>query len=168
MITIQSSHDSDSFHINMDIVMPKMPCDVVALTVEDQMGNRVSDYYGELKKHRISSTGEEISVETWDEKNAGRQDVADRIEQEIKDGQGCRLSGFIEAIRVPGNFYISHSGFGDIRMWLAQRGYSLDNSFTINHMSFGKLEDFDTIAKHYPDAGVMHPLDGFERKLPED
>jgi len=35
MITIQSSHDSDKFHINMDIVMPYMPCDVIALTVED-------------------------------------------------------------------------------------------------------------------------------------
>ena len=80
MITIQSSHDSDSFHINMDIVMPLMPCDVIALTVEDQMGNRVSDYYGELKKHRISSTGEELSIETWEEKSSNRQDVADRIE----------------------------------------------------------------------------------------
>lgn len=119
MIAIQSSHDSDKFHINMDIVMPFMPCDVVALTVEDQMQNRVSDYYGELHKHRLTKDGEEISVETWEEKNQNRQVVADRIEQELKDGQGCRLSGFIDAVRVPGNFYISHSGFGDIKMWLA-------------------------------------------------
>ena len=99
----------------MDIVMPYMPCDVIALTLEDQMGNQVSDYYGELHKHRISKEGEEISVETWEEKNMNRQEVADRIEQELKDEQGCRLSGFIEALRVPGNFYLSHSGFGDIK-----------------------------------------------------
>ena len=53
-------------------------------------------------------------------------------------------------------------------MWLAQKGYSLNNSFKINHLSFGEPRDFKEIAARYPDAGVMHPLDGFERKLPED
>ena len=80
MITIQSSHDSDKFHINLDIVMPFMPCDVIGLTLEDQMGNRVTDYYGELHKHRLSNRGEELSIETWEEKNANRQEVANRIE----------------------------------------------------------------------------------------
>ena len=35
MITIQSSHESDKFHINLDVVMPYMPCDVIGLTLED-------------------------------------------------------------------------------------------------------------------------------------
>ena len=35
MITIQSSHDADKFHINLDVVMPFMPCDVIGLTLED-------------------------------------------------------------------------------------------------------------------------------------
>ena len=35
MITIQSSHDADKFHINIDVVMPFMPCDVIGLTLED-------------------------------------------------------------------------------------------------------------------------------------
>ena len=133
------------------------------------MGNRVNDYYGELHKHRLDSDGEELSIETWEEKNANRQDVANRIEQEIKDKQGCRLSGFVEAVRVPGSFYISHSGFGDVKMWLMQKGYTnLDNSFKINHLSFGERKDFDEIARKYPDAGVMHPLDGFERMKPAE
>ena len=80
MITIQSSHDADKFHVNLDIVMPFMPCDVIGLTIEDKMGNRVNDYYGELHKHRLNSDGEELSIETWEEKNANRQDVANRIE----------------------------------------------------------------------------------------
>ena len=80
MITIQSSHDSDKFHINLDIVMPYMPCDVIGLTLEDQMNNRVTDYYGELHKHRLNSDGEELSIETWEEKSANRQEVANRIE----------------------------------------------------------------------------------------
>ena len=68
MITIQSSHESDKFHINIDVVMPYMPCDVIGLTLEDSMNNKVTDYYGELHKHRLSSDGEELSIETWEEK----------------------------------------------------------------------------------------------------
>ena len=40
-------------------------------------------------------------------------------------------------------------------------GYILDNSFTINHLSFGEKKNFARIAKQFPDAGVEHPLDGF-------
>ena len=54
-------------------------------------------------------------------------------------------------------------------MWLMQKGYTnFDNSFKINHLSFGERKDFDEIARRYPDAGVMHPLDGFERMKPEE
>ena len=54
-------------------------------------------------------------------------------------------------------------------MWLQTKGYdALDNSFKINHLSFGEKKDFIEIARKYPDAGVMHPLDGFERMKPVD
>ena len=48
------------------------------------------------------------------------------------------------------------------------KGYRFNNSFVINHLSFGEKQDFETIAAHYPDTGVMHPLDGFARDLPDD
>jgi len=32
-ISIQSSHDTDTFHINIDVVMPRMPCDIVGLSL---------------------------------------------------------------------------------------------------------------------------------------
>ena len=47
-------------------------------------------------------------------------------------------------------------------------GYKLDNSFKINHLSFGVLHEFDQIATDFPDAGVIHPLDGFEVTKPMD
>ena len=47
-------------------------------------------------------------------------------------------------------------------------GYKLDNTFLINHLSFGKKEDFKSIALQFPDAGVMHPLDGFGMVKPAD
>ena len=30
-IGIQTTHNSDKFHINIDIVLPRMPCDVIGL-----------------------------------------------------------------------------------------------------------------------------------------
>ena len=65
--------------------MPRMPCDVIGLNVEDSMNNRVSDYYGELHKHRLDKNGKELSVETWEEKSENRRVVADRVEKELKE-----------------------------------------------------------------------------------
>ena len=62
-----------------------MPCDVIGLNVEDSMNNRVSDYYGELHKHRLDKNGKELSVETWEEKSENRRAVADRVERELKE-----------------------------------------------------------------------------------
>lgn len=107
-IFTQASHAQDTFKINIDIVLPKMPCDIIGLGLEDQLGNVISDYYGELHKHRLSKEGESLSIESWKEKNENRKLIADRIEAEMKAGQGCRLEGFIETRRAPGNFHISH------------------------------------------------------------
>ena len=71
-------------------------------------------------------------------------------------------------LRVPGAFSISHQAFGDIKMHLNMKGIRLDNSFRINELSFGEKENFNAIASQFPDAGIMHPLDGFERKMSDE
>ena len=42
----------------------------------------------------------------------------------MDDGQGCRIEGFIETFRVPGNFHIGQHAFTDIVMHLQQKGYT--------------------------------------------
>ena len=140
-----------------------MPCDVIGLTIEDQMGNSVEDVDGDLKKHRLDMNGVELSVETFQEKNDERQVIADRVEKELNEKQGCRISGFVEALRVPGLIMISHNALEDIVLYMMINGYTFDNSFEINHLSFGSMADFEAISRSFPDAGVMHPLDGFKR-----
>jgi hypothetical protein len=95
-----------------------MPCDAVGLDLEDDMGNHITDYYGELHKHRLSKEGKDLSVESWAEKNSNRKQIADRTEEELKEEQGCRLEGYIQANRVPGNFHIGQHAFADIMMHL--------------------------------------------------
>lgn len=63
--------------------------------------------------------------------------------KEFREGQGCRMKGFIELNRVPGNFYISTFDFQDIMMQANIEGFALDQSFKINHFSFGPMASFD-------------------------
>ena len=159
---IQTSHRLDTIRINIDIEMPYMPCDVIGMDVEDSIGNRIQDYYGELHKNRMDEDGNYLSVETWKEKNESRRAILDKIKRELKENQGCRIAGFIEVVRVPGNFGISHHAFVDILNALNSEDIYLDNSFKINHLSFGTKADMDSIKKRFPDTDIRHPLDGYE------
>lgn len=76
---IQTSHTSDKFHINIDIEMPRMPCDVIGLDVEDNMGYHIVDYYGEMHKTRTDRLGNLLQVETEEERNVSREDLFKRI-----------------------------------------------------------------------------------------
>lgn len=140
-----TSHRHDTFHANIDITFPYIPCDIIGLNMRDGLNNAVNDYYGELHKHRLSKDGEDLSIESWGEKVSGRTNVAQRALKEFREGQGCRFEGFLELNRVPGNFYISTFDFQDIIMMAAQEGLYIDNSFTINHFSFGSKADFASI-----------------------
>ena len=59
---MQASFAKDVFVVNIDIEMPRMPCDIIGVDVEDKFGNEVSDYYGELRKHRLDSEGNLDSI----------------------------------------------------------------------------------------------------------
>ena len=89
----------------------------------------------------MDENGDYISVESWKEKNESRKVILDKIKKELKENQGCRIAGFIEVVRVPGNFHISHHAFGDLLNALNAEEIYLDNSFRINHLSFGTKAD---------------------------
>jgi len=63
--------------------------------------------------------------------------------------------------RVPGNFHIAHHAFPDIMSAIDRMGIKLDNSFKINHLSFGEKARFDKIKGRFPDTDIQHPLDGY-------
>lgn len=160
-LVIGTTHRSDVFHTNIDITFPYMPCDVIGLNYRDSLENAVNDYYGEFHKHRLSSKGKDLGIETWYEKTMRRDEVVTRTIKEFETGQGCRMEGYIEMNRVPGFFYITTQDFTDILYAAEKKGHYVDMSFKINHFSFGKKQDFDSIKAHYPNTDVHHPLDGF-------
>ena len=58
---VDISHHDDRLNINIDIVFPRLPCDVISLDVQDVMGTHVVDIAGSLFKKKISKDGEVLS-----------------------------------------------------------------------------------------------------------
>jgi hypothetical protein len=81
---IQTSHATDRFHINIDIEMPRMPCDVIGLDIEDNLGYHVVDYYGEMTKTRIDRDGLLLEVETEADRSVARDRLYDRVKKELE------------------------------------------------------------------------------------
>ena len=71
-IFIMTTHRHDTFHANIDITFPYIPCDIIGLSLRDGLNNAVNDYYGQLHKHRLSKDGKDLSIESWAEKNSAR------------------------------------------------------------------------------------------------
>jgi hypothetical protein len=63
---------------------------------------------------------------------------------------------------VPGNFHISNYAFSDIVQQMEMKGLYLDNSFRIDHVSFGEKQNFQRIKSGFPEADIQHPIDGLK------
>ena len=137
-LIIDTSHRDDFVYINVDVVFPKMPCDILSLDVQDILGTHKTDVMGELYKHRLDKKGKKISTELQSEKNQFRGQIMERVKKELEDKHGCHLEGFVKVYRVPGNIHIANHAYSDIAQILVSQGYHFDFSYKINHLSFGK------------------------------
>lgn len=61
---------------------------------------------------------------------------------------------------MPGNFHISSHVSQDIIVSLAAQGHIFDFSYKINHVSFGRDEDFKAVVEKFSNLGVLNPIDG--------
>jgi hypothetical protein len=57
---VDVSHHDDRLNINIDILFPKMPCELLSLDVQDVMGTHVVDIAGSLYKNHLSAEGKVI------------------------------------------------------------------------------------------------------------
>lgn len=58
---VDISHHDDRLNINVDIVFPRIPCDILSLDVQDVMGTHIVDISGSLFKKRLSQEGKVLS-----------------------------------------------------------------------------------------------------------
>ena len=58
---VDISHHEDRLNININIVFPYIPCDLLTLDVQDVMGTHIVDIAGSLYKKRINQEGVVLS-----------------------------------------------------------------------------------------------------------
>ena len=162
---IDVNRGGDLLKINIDIELPKMPCSILSLDVQDIMGSHDVNVNLNLFKHRISRNGKDIGKEIFGSSVTVQPQDDDMsnyeaIKKEILDHEGCHIYGDVFLKKVPGNFHISSHAFGHIVSRLAQEGHFVwDVSHKINHFNVGEISDIDTIKKKF-EGGILSPLDG--------
>ena len=86
---VDISHHDDRLNINVDIVFPRMPCDIISLDVQDIMGTHVVDIAGSLFKKKLNKNGEVLSSMSALEQIQNRNDLVNRVREEMDQEQGC-------------------------------------------------------------------------------
>lgn len=185
MIDVNSGEEK--LHINLDITLSKAPCSILSLDIVDVTGVHVVDIEGKLHKYRLDKYGKELGMVTHideeghseiDTKVHGTEEhtnsvkgmteierVYDSAIKELKNEEGCKMSGFVYINKVPGNFHISGHHYPQAVQKLYMTGKSIDFSHKINHLSFGELKDIEHIEKNFNEK-FNFELDG--RDIPQE
>jgi hypothetical protein len=163
---IDINRGGEKLNVNIDIILPKFPCDIVSLDAQDIMGSHHINVGGDLFKIRLSRTGEELE-KIRHESGSTTIDLA-RAREAYKAEEGCQLVGSIEVNKVPGNFHISSHAYNNILSQVFNEAgiNTIDLSHKIKHISFGDDKDLKQIKAKF-NKGVLNPLDGVERLKPE-
>jgi hypothetical protein len=80
---VDISHHDDRLNINVDIVFPKMPCDVLSLDVQDVMGTHIVDISGSLFKKKLSREGQVLSSASALDNPMNRLDLLNKVRDEL-------------------------------------------------------------------------------------
>ncbi|KAM3129993.1 Endoplasmic reticulum-Golgi intermediate compartment protein 2 [Paramecium bursaria] len=149
---------NDDLIINIDISLPRMPCDLISIDQQDVMGSEEINLKGEVVRTRIKQN---VSLEIL---TSNEEPNLQRARQAFKDGEGCDIKGYIILNRVPGNFHISSHPYGmQLQDILPYAGLStFDLSHHIKHLSFGEQKDLHQIRQRFK-QGILNPLDGISR-----
>lgn len=163
---IDQNRGGEKLMVNLDILLPNLPCDFTSLDAQDIMGTHNMNVGGKLYKVRIAQDGKVLEEIHYDDGDKNLD--LERTRKAFADKEGCQLVGSFEINKVPGNFHISMHAYGDYLQHVMMQSnlQTLDLSHEINHLSFGEATDLMTIRKYY-DAGILNPLDGVKKYKPE-
>jgi hypothetical protein len=124
------------------------------------MGSHILNIKGTLSKTSLSKHGSPLST-TLSHDTSSLPITADVIKASLNNGEGCRLRGSFEVMRVPGNFHISSHAYGDVikEMLMTYNDLEFDMSHTVNHISFGNENELTNVENEFKGVGNLSPLD---------
>jgi hypothetical protein len=144
-------HNHATISIRMNFTVPRMPCAVTSVDVQDVMGSHIVDYGGKLHRWRTDSEGNLKFGPN------GRPLPHDSVTPIQQKGEGCNVEGHIIVKQVPGNFHVSAHAHGDLLglFYDTARGETLNCTHYIHHLMFGDTDELMAL-----DAAAVAPLNG--------
>ncbi|KAG5495708.1 hypothetical protein GH5_03373 [Leishmania sp. Ghana 2012 LV757] len=144
MIILPDLDERSTIKVSMDITFPKVPCAILTLDILDVLHNHLFNSMDHITRTRLDAAGQPI--------HDGQS--GDHF---VSAAEGCRLEGYINVGKVPGNFHISSHG----RQHLVGQHFpdGINVAHHIHHLSFGNT-DVRKLAK----KAQLHPLDGKEHR----
>lgn len=152
------SKGNEMVRVNIDLSFPSLPCSIISLDISDGVGSRSFNVGGNLLKRTLIDN--KISDFKEQPENIFNQTI-----QDLDRKAGCNFVGNFEVLKVPGNFHISTHAHSDVvqRVASERKGFYLDFTHKINHLSFGDEAKNHEIQKHFQ-VGILNPLDKVEKK----
>lgn len=144
-LQVDISNQSEKININIDIDLPKLPCHIISVDVEDIIGSHIVDTEGNLLKRVIDQQGRIIETINVNERAHDTKTVLEKTIQDLENNRGCNLRGNIIVNKINGNFHISSHAYGEAVMNLYAQRKMLDFTHKINHLSFGSEESIAKI-----------------------
>jgi hypothetical protein len=131
--------------VNLNMHFHHMPCGLLSVDQEDQIGNHRLDISDTLTKHKYGSNGNVL--------HGPVQTELDDVAKSVEDDEQCRLTGHIMINKVPGNIHISHHAYR--QLWEYMRHVKPDRfpMLTLSHntsgINFGDYKQLKQIFKRF-------------------
>lgn len=146
----------DHLNINVDITVA-MPCDSVAVNVQDVTGDRIlagnalmkqKVHWDEGGSHHLDAAHQQADAYDLQRVLKSARKKTFKKGKERRNGKACRIYGTLEVHHTQGDFHITAEGVGYMS---ARQTFLEDMNFThrIDELSFGNF---------YP--SLVNPLDG--------
>lgn len=116
-LIIDQKHLAEKLKVHIDIEFPRYPCSFLSLDVENILKVHLVNVQDNLQK--ITLPEQQI----YRDDRMSDDEKINRIIEDINGKKGCRMKGFFEIDRVPGNFHFSCHGYGGIIHRLVNQGY---------------------------------------------
>jgi len=115
------------------------------------------DITDHIKKIRVSKEGKILEGEL--------PRSTDSVKKAIDDQETCKLKGYLLFKKVPGNWHISFHATRDLLYGLPATDLNkLKFSHTVNHLSFGQLQEYKEIYRTFGrgDSTNFSPFNGYK------
>lgn len=116
-LIIDQKHLSEKLKVYLDIEFMRYPCSFLSLDVENVLKLHLVNIDMNLVKYS------QPDMLIYNDKQMSDDQKFDRIIKDIQEKKGCRVKGFFEIDRVPGNFHFSCHGYGNLIQRLINHGH---------------------------------------------